>query len=400
MNTPIRACVAALTIATAAGCNGGQNATTAKASGLSEPAPGQSQAADTAPKLVLVTLDGFRWQELFRGADTVLAGNEAYVSRKESTRTRFLDPEKRAIALTPFLHEVVGQQGVLIGNRDAGSCAEVTNPWWFSYPGYNEILTGHADPAIDSNDKNDNPNVTFLEWLNGQPAFKGKVVAFGSWDAFPAIINETRSGVPVNAGFEPLAVQDPAMQFLDKLLAESPSPWDTERLDAFTHEYALWTLRNQHPRVTYISFGETDEFAHEGHYDMYLDAAHRADGFLRELWQTLQADPYYADHTTLIVTTDHGRGDASDESWRHHASPAAMQGPMKDYAAHFPLGIHGSNQTWIAVLGPGLQREAEQQYREGQCAHNAQVAAAALRALGQDPEQYSEQAEPALAVLP
>ena len=29
----------------------------------------------------------------------------------------------------------------------------ITNGLWFSYPGYNEMLTGAADPRIDSNDK-------------------------------------------------------------------------------------------------------------------------------------------------------------------------------------------------------------------------------------------------------
>jgi hypothetical protein len=61
---------------------------------------------------------------------------------------------------------------------------------WFSYPGYNEILTGSADDKrITSNDKMDNLNVTFLEHLNKLPEYKGKVMAFTSWDVFPFIIN-------------------------------------------------------------------------------------------------------------------------------------------------------------------------------------------------------------------
>ncbi len=62
---------------------------------------------------------------------------------------------------------------------------QVTNPHWFSYPGYSEILTGFVEPSITSNDKVPNPNVTVLEWLHRQPAFKEKVAAFGSWDVFP-----------------------------------------------------------------------------------------------------------------------------------------------------------------------------------------------------------------------
>ena len=61
----------------------------------------------------------------------------------------------------------------------------------------NPALTGRVDRAIDSNDKNWNPNVTLLEILNGMEGFKDRVLAFGSWDVFPYIINTQRSGLPV-----------------------------------------------------------------------------------------------------------------------------------------------------------------------------------------------------------
>jgi hypothetical protein len=98
--------------------------------------------------------------------------------------------------------ECIGKKRGVIGNRDLGSQMQVTNGYWFSYLGYNELLTGKADPNIDSNKAIESPNITILEWLNKQLEYQGKVAAFGSWDVFPAIINRTRSGVPINAGFE------------------------------------------------------------------------------------------------------------------------------------------------------------------------------------------------------
>ena len=80
----------------------------------------------------------------------------------------------------------------------------VSNPWYFSYPGYNEILTGEVDESINSNDKVFNPNKTILERLNAQPEFKNSTALFGSWDVFPYIVNTQRSKVQVNAGFMPL----------------------------------------------------------------------------------------------------------------------------------------------------------------------------------------------------
>lgn len=364
-------------------------------------APRQPPAppAEDGDRLVLVTLDGLRWQELFRGADPVLAANAEYVEDTEPVG-HFVNASDRAGALMPFLHHVVAREGVLIGNRDRQSCAEVDNPWWFSYPGYNEILTGRADPTIDSNDKIANRNVTILEWLNHQPHFAGQVAAFGSWDVFDHIVNEARSGVPVNSGFEPLRRADSAeLRLLNRLQAEVPSPWDNVRLDAFTHEFALWTLRHEHPRALFVAYGETDDFAHDGRYDAYLASAHRTDGFLRELWEALQADPFYAGRTTLLVTTDHGRGGAPDAGWRHHASPEAMRGPMKQYAAQFPDGVPGANQTWIAALGPDIDPAQGGQYHPGGCARNTQLTATALRALHLDADEFSKDAAAPLDIF-
>ena len=61
--------------------------------------------------------------------------------------------------------------------------ATVTNGRYFSYPGYNEILTGFGDPAIDSHDKVNNPKVTVLEWLDDKPALQGRPATQGQFSA-------------------------------------------------------------------------------------------------------------------------------------------------------------------------------------------------------------------------
>ncbi|RLA26702.1 MAG: phosphoglyceromutase, partial [Gammaproteobacteria bacterium] len=153
-------------------------------------------ADEVAPNLVLVTLDGVRWQEVFAGVDMSLIEDERYTNAPEHLKEFYWREERedRRKLLFPFLWSVIASQGTLVGDRTRNSFMNVSNGWWFSYPGYNEILTGKADPAIDSNDKNWNQNVTFLEALNGLPEFKDRVLAFGSWDVFPYIINTQRSG--------------------------------------------------------------------------------------------------------------------------------------------------------------------------------------------------------------
>ncbi|TDN40576.1 phosphoglyceromutase [Hymenobacter sp. UV11] len=318
--------------------------------------------------VVLVTLDGMRWQEVFGGADSALfRQSKYYYADRKALQKDFGQgtPEQRRQVLLPFLWGTVVRQGQLYGNRDAGSLVNVTNTMRFSYPGYNELLTGAADDArIHSNDPLDNPNASVLEVLNKQPAFRGRVAAFGSWEAFPYILNEKRSGLPVNAGqrLAPGPGLTPGEQLLNQLEVATPSPFGEERLDALTYGFALEYLKKKKPRVLYLSFGDTDDFAHAGEYGAYLHAAQYTDTFLRQLWEYLQADPQYRGKTTLLVTTDHGRGVAGTQ-WQTHGRDVA-----------------GADQIWLAALGPDTP--ATGMATTGQLYQN-QVAATLARLLGQ-----------------
>lgn len=299
----------------------------------------KAQNSSSTEKVVLITLDGLRWQELFTGADSLLISNEDYVSDAASLEEKFWreTPKERREVLMPFIWNTVAGTGIIHGNRNYGSKVDLTNGMVFSYPGYNEILTGKADDErINSNDKMNNPNITILEKLNRSTAYKDKVAAFGSWDVFPYIINEQRSGVPVNAGFEKAEADEltDIEQFLNRVQPHTPSPWGSVRLDMFTHNYALEYMKRNHPDIVYIAYGETDDFAHNGNYQAYLNSAHSTDAFLKELWSYTQEDPYYRGKTTFIVTTDHGRGTQPLDTWRSHGSD-----------------IEGADQVWLMMYG-------------------------------------------------
>ena len=137
--------------------------------------------------VLLITLDGLRWQEVFSGADETLMTKDAGGVKDEvALRTRFQRPTTREQreTLMPFFWNVIASQGVIFGDPDQESKAVVTNGLNFSYPGYSEILCGFADSKIDSNAKKNNDNATVLEWLNGKPELHNKVAAFCSWDVF------------------------------------------------------------------------------------------------------------------------------------------------------------------------------------------------------------------------
>lgn len=299
-----------------------------------------------SPRVILITLDGLRWQELFTGADEKLIANKAYVKDTVALKKEFWRPtsKERRKALMPFFWQEVSKMGQLHGNRVLGSKMNLTNNMWFSYPGYNEILTGKADDArIKSNDKIDNPNVTVLELYNTTSEGKGKVAAFGSWDVFPFIVNEKRSGVPVNAGFEAATENLTEREiFLNLLQEQIPSPWPTVRLDAFTHHYALEHMKKEHPNLVYISYGETDDFAHDGDYEAYLQSANNTDSLIKEVWEFTQQDDYYRDNTIFLISTDHGRGTEPLETWKSHGTK-----------------IKDSDEVWLVAFGKNINAVGE-----------------------------------------
>jgi hypothetical protein len=310
--------------------------------------------AQEPPKnVVLVTIDGLRWEDLFRGADPSLV-------RAESYRARYVDVPDRAQALAPFLLSFA-QTGALIGNRDAGSCARVSNDFWFSYPGYAEMLGGRPNPRVRYNAAIPNDDVTVLERLARRPEFVGQVRVFAEWNAVPAIVNTERSGIPVS------------------LPPDYEAPHDPQVIDAVRE--VLPGL----PRVTWINLGGTDTNAHAGRYDDYLASASEADAFLSELWSAIEANPRTAGRTTLIVTTDHGRGASARNRWRGHGS-GRWRGIVVPGLRHV-----GSDAVFIAARGPRIRSGA---YDMNNCATISQVAATMLRSINLDEERQPDMAPP------
>lgn len=352
-----------------------------------------------AENVVLITIDGVRWQELFRGLDRRLAEHEDYSARSDELLSRFwrdADTDRRGLIM-PFVYQALTGQGVMIGDRDQGSCARMSNDWNFSYPGYNEILSGVTNDSINSNAKVPNPERTFLELLQQHPAFAGRAAAFGSWDVFPYIYNVERSEIPVNTGL----ASTPANafeQFLNTLQQDISPHWPTVRHDAFTHHYALSYLREQQPRVLHIAYGEPDDFAHDGKYDEYVFATRRVDGFIEEVWQTLQSLDHYRGKTALFITVDHGRGEAPVETWQHHASQRAVEQYMTGLAM-YENGIEGSDAIWMAAMGPDIP--ARGMVAPDTCLSAEAIAATLMQWLGEDYRDYnSEMSAPMKEFLP
>jgi hypothetical protein len=314
--------------------------------------------------VILITIDGLRWQEFFDGAQADYFKRDRNGSGG-AAEARFGRPtaESRRLALMPFVWTTAARDGQILGDPAAGSRSHVTNGLWFSYPGYNEMFAGRADPRIDSNDKVPNPNVTVFEWLNGRPGFSGRVAAFGSWDVLPAMLNVGRSRIPVGTGWHPVPKPATARErAINELAGDLPRFWEYGPLDAPVVQAAVEAMRTSAPRVLYVMLGEGDEWAHEGRYDLYLDATHRADRFIERIWRLAQSLPAYAGRTSLILTTDHGRG-ATTADWTDHGRD-----------------VPAAENTWMAFLGPGVAADG---VRRDVTVRTSQIAATLAALVGE-----------------
>lgn len=112
---------------------------------------GTARAQPVSENVVVVTIDGLRFQEMFGGADEAYFKRDAKgivdpVSKKYAGAT----PEIRRATLMPFMWNVIANQGQVFGDPARGSRSHLTNGLWFSYPGYNELLSGAPDSRVDS----------------------------------------------------------------------------------------------------------------------------------------------------------------------------------------------------------------------------------------------------------
>jgi len=333
----------------------------------------------------LIISDGLRWQEVFSGAEAdLMTRANGGVPNTNALRAQFWreTPESRREALLPFFWNRIASQGQLFGNQIKGSVVKVTNGRNFSYPGYNEIITGAADPRIDSNNKVPNPNVSVFEWLNSRPNLRGHVAVFGTWDVFPSIFNVERSRLPIWPGWDSRLkrFEIPPPDYLAQLRQDTTPMWEGVTYDSFLFHAAVDYIKRKQPRLLFIGFGETDEWAHAGRYDQYLTAAHHVDDFLRRLWTMIQVMPCYRDKTTFIVTADHGRGTGPSD-WKSHGEKVA-----------------GSEGDWIAVIGPDTPPRGERTQTEGPS--QSQIAATIAALLGQDYHAaFPKTGQPILDVL-
>lgn len=252
--------------------------------------------------VVIVTLDGVRWQEIFLGTDPVLSGR----------------PVRPPRAIAPNLDRLAREEGTGVG-APGRSTIRASGPNFVSLPGYVELLGGRAALHCQDNDCRGAVAPTLLdEALSGG----AKVAAFGSWERLArAVTMHTPPRFTVSCG----RGDDDSIE---------PYPGSGGfRPDRFTAEASLAYLTTERPDVLFVGLGEPDEYAHRRDYAGYVAAITFADAFIGRLRQALDAMGDRGRRTHLFVTADHGRA-----------------GDFADHGGFAPE----SGRVWLVASGPSF----------------------------------------------
>jgi hypothetical protein len=270
--------------------------------------------------VVLVVLDGVRWQEIFGAAD------------RSSAR-----------ALVPNLQRLLETRAVGLGAPGHGAEVSASGPQFISLPGYREIFAGHPDPLCASNAcERPSPRTIVDEVRDASGADEVAVVA--SWPGIARAASADLSGVLVSVGRrrvergDLLLADAAAATWLDRGAHARPWPGEGDyRPDAFTAQIALRALATLRPRFLFVGLGDADEYAHRADYRGYLQAVHASDAFVGDLFATLDSMGARGRHTTVLVTADHGRA----YDFRDHGGRYPESGRVWLVAAGGDLRTHG-----------------------------------------------------------
>jgi hypothetical protein len=276
----------------------------------------------TGPNVILITLDGVRWDEVFKGTDPELTGAPSEV-------------------IMTHLNGDLANQGLLLGDRKQ-SFVQVSNRCNLSLPGYQSIFTGHPT-SCGSNFCSRVRNETFPEALQSKFNFSPvEIAGFASWSRIRRAYSRRHSELYLNAGLNSSELEGANHQDLDTLQSQDIPHWNrphvwSSRYDRYTFAHGFAFLKENHPRFLYIGLLDSDEYAHAGNYPAYVETLRTYDLWIREVVDYLDSSGEYGRNTLLIVTTDHGRGQGGDR-W-------------EDHGRKFPE----SNQIFLYLRGLGIK---------------------------------------------
>jgi type I phosphodiesterase/nucleotide pyrophosphatase len=259
------------------------------------------------PRVVLVTIDGVRWQDVFEGVDRSLARRSGKGSEEPTLAEQGLE---RPESLLPRLYDLVAKSGIAIGHGAGCGIVRTAGATNLSLPSYYELFTARRTRCT-SNFCAPLEVPTLLD--RAAEAGVTPVASIGSWDALERAVSRGTATVFVSAGTRRWSGRRPLEDArLESAVAEGekagpfPASHGMYRPDRHTAAIALEYVRAHRPRLLHVGLGDADEFGHRNDYRMYLAALHASDAFVGQLGDLLDTLGL-STSTTVIVVADHGR---------------------------------------------------------------------------------------------
>jgi hypothetical protein len=291
-------------------------------------------ARDEKPKtVVVIVIDGARWQEIYGGTDRTLARIHGLAESAVLT-----GPE-----LVPALHGMIARGGAALGAPEHGAEIAASGPAFKSVPGYIEIFSGRPSVDCPNNGCRWSGESNLLDQIaGGSERGPADVAVFASWSG---MLNAVATGadaprVLVSAGrrggqhLEPLIDDPAAARVFDRGARSDGYPGEDDyRPDRHTAEIALYHLRKHRPRFLFLSLGDADAFGHANMYRRYLESLRESDKVVAKAAQILSEFRASGWPSTLLVTTDHGRDRRCREHGRRYPESA---------------------RAWLVVSGTGI----------------------------------------------
>lgn len=207
--------------------------------------------------MVLIIIDGARWSETFG------------------------DPDYQSI---PHLANDLAPLGAI-------NTAFYNEAMTLSVPGHAAIVTGTWQDIPNSGKVRPSAPTIFEYYRAAFDAPASDAVFVHGSFIEPALTYSTDPNYGENFGAQMFFSDKPTVPYDDGMWAN-----------------AKQVISDLQPHLLMISLLDPDEAGHLGQWSNYRQSIQHDDEIIWDLWQQLQADPFYAGQTTLIVTNDHGRG--------------------------------------------------------------------------------------------
>lgn len=117
---------------------------------------------------------------------------------------------------------------------------------------------------------------------------------------------------------------------------ENPEQWPHwDSLGPFQYRFFKKILQRYKPKLVHYIMNDV-EIAHSDTYSKYVLALKACDARIYDIWNFIQADPFYKGRTYLIVNVDHERN--------------------AYYMEHYEHSYVNPSSVWMYVYGPGVKK--------------------------------------------